>query len=61
MFDGETGYLVDPLQPNLIAEAIVDFFDNDREKALAEGIEREKYRYSWERMEDVILGFGADK
>ena len=61
VFDGETGYLVDPLQPNLIAEAIVDFFDNDRAKALAEGIEREKYRYSWERMEDVILGFGADK
>lgn len=61
VFDGETGYLVDPLQPNLIAEAIVDFFDNDRAEALAEGIEREKYRYSWERMEDVILGFGADK
>ena len=61
VFDGETGYLVDPLRPDLIADAISDFFDHNRAKALADGIEREKYRYSWDRMEEVILGFGADK
>ena len=60
VFDGETGYLVDPFRPDLIAEAILDFFDHDRAKALAEGIEREKYRYSWEKMEEVILGFQAE-
>jgi glycosyltransferase involved in cell wall biosynthesis len=56
VFDGETGYLVEPRRPDLIADAILDFFDNNKSEILAEGIEREKYRYSWERMEDVIEG-----
>lgn len=55
VFDGETGYVVEPQQPELIAEAIKDFFDNDKAELLAQGIEREKYRYSWERMEEVIM------
>ncbi|MBO4902897.1 MAG: glycosyltransferase family 4 protein [Lachnospiraceae bacterium] len=61
VFDGETGYLVEPKRPDLIAQAVLDFFDNNRAEALAAGIEREKYRYSWEKMENVIMGFGADK
>ena len=57
VFDGETGYLVDPFKPVLIADAICDFVDNDKADELSKGIEREKYRYSWERMEEVILSF----
>ena len=61
VFDRETGYLTEPKRPDLIADAIKDFFDNNRAEDLAAGIEREKYRYSWERMENVILGFGAER
>lgn len=55
VFDGETGYLVEPENPELIAGAICDFIDNNRADELSKGIEREKYRYSWERMEEVIM------
>ncbi len=53
--DGETGYLVEPLRPDLIADRIKDFFDNDRAGSFAKGIERERYKYSWEKMESVIM------
>lgn len=55
VFDGVTGYLVEPFRPDLIAAAISDFVDNDKAQEFAEGIEREKYRYSWEKMEEVII------
>ncbi len=55
VFDGETGYIVEPFKPELIADSIKDFFDNDKADILASGIEREKYRYSWEKMEEVIM------
>lgn len=57
VFDGETGYVVEPFRPDLIADSIRDFFENDRAECFREGIEKEKYRYSWEKMESVIMGF----
>ena len=57
VIDGETGYLTEPMRPDLIAEAIKDFFGNDRAGTFAAGIERERYRYSWEKMESVIMEF----
>ncbi|MBR6469194.1 MAG: glycosyltransferase family 4 protein [Lachnospiraceae bacterium] len=61
VFDGETGYLVDPKRPDLIADSINDFFENDKAAALASGIEREKYRYSWDKMEKIITEFKKEK
>ena len=61
VFDKETGYLVEPKRPDLIAESIKDFFDNDRAEVLGAGIEREKYRYSWDRMEELITEFNKEK
>ncbi len=55
VIDGETGYLTEPLRPDLIADSIKDFFDNDRAASFAAGIERERYKYSWEKMESVIM------
>lgn len=55
VFDKETGYLVDPFKPELIAKSICEFIDNKDAKVLSEGVKREKYRYSWERMEEVIM------
>lgn len=57
VINGETGYLVEPQNPEQIASAIIDFYTENRAEAFADGIEREKYKYSWERMEHVINGF----
>ena len=59
--DGVTGYLVEPFRPDLIADAVCDFFENDRREALSENIAAESYRYSWERMVEVIESFEDDK
>lgn len=55
--DGKTGYVVEPQNPNAITNAIIDFYENDKNKIYAEEIEREKNRYSWEHMENVINSF----
>ena len=57
VINGETGYLVEPQNPEQIASAIIDFYAENRAEAFEDGIEREKYKYSWERMEHVINGF----
>ena len=54
VFDMETGYLVEPQEPEQIAKAVIDFYENGRSKQFEEGIKREAYRYSWERMEKII-------
>lgn len=54
VINGETGYLVEPQNPEQIADAIIDFYTKNRAEAFMDGIEREKYRYSWEQMENVI-------
>ncbi|MCR5108297.1 MAG: glycosyltransferase family 4 protein [Lachnospiraceae bacterium] len=62
VLDNETGYVVEPFDPGEIADSIVDFFDNDRAMSFMEGIGREAYRYSWDRMEENIYSLaGWDK
>lgn len=55
--DGRTGYVVEPKKPEAIAEAALKFFREDQAESMAENIEREAYRFSWERMGEVIEGF----
>lgn len=52
--DMKTGYLVEPFKPEALVEKIGDFFDNDRSELFAEGVRQERYRYSWDRMEECI-------
>jgi D-inositol-3-phosphate glycosyltransferase len=52
--DGSCGYVVSP-EPKAISEAIVDFYDNSKEKAFTEGIVKEKEKFSWNRMTSSIL------
>ena len=47
----------DMLFADYLADAIKDFFENNKARAFSEGIEEEKYRYSWEKMESVIMSF----
>ena len=55
--DGRTGYVVQPKSPEAIAEAAIKFFREDRAESMAKNIEKEAYRFSWERMGDVVEGF----
>ncbi|MBC7778313.1 MAG: glycosyltransferase [Phycisphaerae bacterium] len=52
---GVSGYVVDP-DPIAIAGAMRDFFENDREKAMQEGVRLEKQRFSWEHLVAQLLG-----
>lgn len=55
--DGKTGYIVEAKNPEKIAEAIEDFFYNERAGQFAEGIETVRYKYSWDKMRETIESF----
>lgn len=55
--DGETGYIVEPENPQAIAEAAVRFFRENQAERMQGNIEKEAYRFSWERMAEVLEGF----
>ncbi|MBC6989210.1 glycosyltransferase [Hymenobacter sp. BT491] len=47
--DGEVGY-VTKAQPKAIADAILDFYQNQREPAFAAGVRERKKQFSWAEM-----------
>lgn len=47
--DGKAGYVVEPDEKQ-IADAIVDFFDNNRQNEFNEGLLFEKKKYAWSNM-----------
>jgi len=49
----KTGYVVD-VDPLKIADAIVDFYQNNREQEMIENCRKEKKKYSWETMLEKI-------
>jgi len=51
---GVSGYVVDP-EPLAIAEAVGDFFENDRKSAMQKGVREEKKRFSWENLVEKLL------
>ncbi len=55
--DGKTGYIVEPGNPQAIADAVIRFFREDQVRRMQENIEKEAYRFSWERMGEVVEGF----
>ena len=52
--DGKTGYLVPPEDPHEIAQAIIKFFRDDNGEKFSKNIDRDKYKFSWNRMVEVI-------
>ncbi|MBQ6082812.1 MAG: glycosyltransferase [Bacteroidales bacterium] len=52
--DGKVGYVVAP-QPLAIANALVDFYENDRYDTFVEGVREEKKKYAWSNMTEAIL------
>lgn len=52
--NGEVGYVVDTV-PKQIADAIVDYYENNREAAFTARVMEEKKKYSWEAMHGEIV------
>ena len=52
--DGKVGYVVEP-QPVKIADAICDFYDNNRKETFEENIIEEKKKYEWSKMTATIM------
>jgi len=52
--DGICGYVVKP-ESAYIAEAIIDFFDNNRKGQFTEGVKKEKEKFSWDKITASII------
>jgi len=52
--DGEAGYVVDP-EPEEISDAIVRFYEENREKEFSAQVAVEKEKYTWRKMTEAIL------
>ncbi len=51
--NGKVGYVVD-VNPDKIADALVDFYANQRSEEFIENIKTEKQKYAWSKMTDTI-------
>ncbi len=51
--DQKVGYVVD-VDPEKIADAIFDFFQNDRSDEFVDNIKTEKLKYAWSKMTDAL-------
>jgi D-inositol-3-phosphate glycosyltransferase len=52
--DQKIGYVVEP-NPKAIADAIFDFFQNDRKAGFEENVKKEKQKFLWSNMVSAIL------
>lgn len=54
VLDGKTGYIVESCNEKKLAERIIHFFKHNKAEEFKKHIQTESYRYSWEKMADVI-------
>jgi len=52
----KAGYVVNAV-PSEITEAILDFYENDREETFTQGMKEEKVKYSWKNFVSKFLAF----
>lgn len=52
--NGKTGYVVPPEDPEKLAQAIIDFYEMNREAEMEDHIQEAAYRFSWDRMAEAI-------
>lgn len=53
--DRKTGYVVEPQSPHAIAEAVQDFFEQNRAEEFAANIREEEERFSWSTFADKLV------
>ena len=47
---GKAGYVVEPNNPTVVADAIIDFYENNRADSYKTGVQEGKALYSWSNM-----------
>jgi glycosyltransferase involved in cell wall biosynthesis len=52
--NGKVGYVVD-LNPQAIANALVDFYERNKEQLFIEEIKKEKEKYTWDKMYTSLI------
>ena len=52
--DGETGFLIEPKDPEALSEAILRFFRDRESIDFAQNIEKLQERFAWKRMVEII-------
>lgn len=52
--DGQCGYVVDP-NPQSVNSAISDFFTNNRYDEFSAGVNREKSRFTWDKLTAAVI------
>jgi len=52
--DNRTGYVVAPRDENALADAVIRYFAEGKEAEFSQNIADEAYRFSWERMGEVV-------
>ena len=58
VINGKTGYVVPPFDHECIATAVIDFFENKKLHAFEKKIRAEEYKYSWDRMSEIVNQLG---
>lgn len=59
--DSKTGYVVEPQNPEALADSIIRFYKENRQQEFRENVLLEKARFSWEHMVEVIEELVEDK
>ena len=52
--DGKTGYVVEPQNANELADAVIKYYSENKEEEFSKNVQAEAYKYSWDRMVEVI-------
>lgn len=52
--DGKTGYVVEPKNPKELANAVIKYYSENKEEEFSENVKAEAYKYSWDRMVEVV-------
>lgn len=52
--NGKTGYVVEPMDSEALAEAVIDFYEHDKAGTFEKAIKQEAHRFSWDMMEEVV-------
>ncbi|MFQ5653029.1 MAG: glycosyltransferase, partial [bacterium] len=57
--DGKTGFVVPPDDASPLAQAVIEFYRQEKESEFSANVEQEKKKYSWQRMIAGIEAFGG--
>lgn len=54
VIDGKTGYVVPPKDEKALAQAVIKYFEENKEEEFEQGVKAEAYKYSWDRMTETV-------